>query len=49
MPSLEYDDYKERCARRKAREKKLIAKGLIPGSTKFLKLMSRPQSGGRDG
>ena len=41
MPSMGHDNYRERCRRRKERTAKLIAKGLIPGSTKFPKLLYR--------
>jgi hypothetical protein len=41
MPGAFADDYKQRCARVKARRAKLIAKGIDPRSTKFSRLMAR--------
>ena len=41
MGSLGYDNYAERCRRLKAREAKLLAKGIVPGSSKFYKLLYR--------
>ena len=40
MPGL-YSDYSAQCAAMKARRAKLIAKGIDPRSSKFLKLMYR--------
>ena len=41
MPTIGYDDYRERCARLKAKAAKLIAKGIDPRSQKFLRLLHR--------
>lgn len=45
MPTLGWDygdeHYRRLCAKRKAREAKLLAKGIKPGSSKFYTLMSR--------
>lgn len=41
MPSKWGDSYSTRCKRRKEREAKLRAKGIIEGSSKWYKLLDR--------
>lgn len=41
MPSFGYDNYRERCAALKRRKAKLLAKGIVPNSSKWFKLLHR--------